>query len=124
MKKIVIHNHLPAQDASEGMKAFIERKAAKVAEAKTGEERMTRLLERVKVAQKTTKKRGESLHHGYAANAESMVKQARASFSLVVRQLNDGALYKFDELMARAKDSEDKALEAVAAIERQASQRR
>jgi hypothetical protein len=122
---VKVHVWMPGartRDASEGAKGMMERKAAMVAEAKSGEDRMSKLLDRVKAAQKTIKKRGETPHNGYAAQSEHLVKQARAKFSLVINQLNDGALYKFDQLMAGTKDPERTANEAVQSIEKQASQ--
>ncbi len=124
MTRVVIHNHLPARDASEGVKGMMERKAAMVAQAKAGEDRMTGLLARVAAARKALKKRGETPHNGYAAQSDHMVKQARASFSLVINELNNGALYKFEEMMAKTKEPERLANEAVASIERQAAERR
>lgn len=123
MTRLVIHNHF-ARDASEGVRGFMERKAAKIAEAQKGVDRMDALLGRVNVARKTIKKRGETPYHGYAAGADHYVKRARASFGLVINQLNDGALYKFDELMAGTRDPERIASEATSAIERQASETR
>lgn len=110
-------------DVSEGLRGMMERKARMIAEAKAGEDRLTTALNRVKTAQKIIKKRGDTPRHGYAANAEHMVKQARASFGLAINSLNNGALYKHEEMMHRATTAESLAMEAVKYIENQASSR-
>ena len=124
MKRVVIYNHIPTRDVSEGVKGMLERKAAKVAEAQAGVDRMTKLLERANAARKIIKKRGEAPYNGYAAEVDHYVKRARASFGLIINQLNNGALYKFDALMAEAKEPERVANEAVQSIEKQAVERR
>lgn len=121
--KVVIHNHLPTRDASPEMQAFLERKAAKIAEAKAGEARMDQLLARVKVAKKIIKKRGDTPYNGYAAGAERYVTGARAMFGLAINSLNNGAMYKHEEMMAKTVEPEKIANEATQAIERQAAER-
>jgi hypothetical protein len=123
MTRVVIHNHLPTRDASEGVKGMMERQAAMIAQAKAGEDRMTALLNRVTAARKALKKRGDTPHNGYAAQSDHLVKRARASFGQVIYWINNGMLYKFDELMADTKEPERVANEAVASIERQVAER-
>jgi hypothetical protein len=123
MTSVVIHNHLPARDASEVHKAFMERKAARIAQAKAGQDRMTVLLERAVNARKVLKKKGETPHYGYAAQAEHLAKRARASFGLIINQIESGAGHRFEELMVEAKEPERIAKEAVETIERQVAER-
>ena len=113
-----------ALDVSEGMHGMMERKAQMIAECEAGVRRMDQLLERVKLAKKTIKKRGDTPYNGYAAGAEDYVKRARATFGLAINSLNGGALYKHAEKMAEAVQPENTANEAVKSIERQAGETR
>jgi hypothetical protein len=120
--KIALAGETSGRDTSEGVRAAMERKAKMMAEAKAGEDRMTQALARVKEAQKKLKKRSETPNHGYSAQAEHMVKRARASYSLAQNSLNNGNMYKHGEMMQSAEAAERAAVEAVAAIEGQAGQ--
>lgn len=132
MARVIVHNIFPGtnrapesawqrivRDSSPEMEAFMQRQAERKARAQEGVTRADALRERVNSAKKILKKWGESAYNGRASNAGELVKTMRAQYGLAAGAVNQGNINNHNDWMAKAREAESTANEAVNSIERQ-----